>query len=145
MLSRLGARPPAGRASELAPLLPELGRGPPNAFHGDFLGTSAAHLHVLRALDVAQIAALIDSLGWAGCEGARLAPLLARHTDGNPLYRLETLKLIPAPARRRVRERPGLRRRASLGARPGGTPAARCASSLSLVLPNKFGAHRPML
>lgn len=68
------------------------------AFHDEFLGAGAARLHVLRPLDAAQIADLIDTLGVAELESARLAPALARHTGGNPLYLLETLKLMLAPA-----------------------------------------------
>ena len=52
------------------------------------------HLEVLALapLTEAQMAELITSLGVPGLDAARLAPLLARHTGGNPMYALETVK-----------------------------------------------------
>jgi DNA-binding SARP family transcriptional activator len=47
---------------------------------------------VLRPLDEAALAALVDSLGLPGISGVALAPGLARRTGGNPLFVLETLK-----------------------------------------------------
>lgn len=47
----------------------------------------------LSPLDAAATATLIDSLGVQGLQGDTLAPALVRHTGGNPLYLLETLKL----------------------------------------------------
>jgi DNA-binding SARP family transcriptional activator len=47
---------------------------------------------LLQPLDAAAMAALIDSLGLPGLDGAALAAQLVRHTGGNPLYALETLK-----------------------------------------------------
>lgn len=46
----------------------------------------------LVPLDAAAMVALIDSLGLGGIDAAALAPQLVRHTGGNPLYALETLK-----------------------------------------------------
>lgn len=46
----------------------------------------------LTPLDVAQMAALIESLGLPGVDAAQLAEPLTRHTGGNPLFALETLK-----------------------------------------------------
>jgi DNA-binding SARP family transcriptional activator len=46
----------------------------------------------LPPLTEAQIAELIDSLGVAQLDGATQAGALLRHTGGNPLYLLETLK-----------------------------------------------------
>ncbi|MBA4176175.1 MAG: hypothetical protein C0505_06400 [Leptothrix sp. (in: Bacteria)] len=46
----------------------------------------------LVPLDGAAMAALIDSLGLRDIDAAALAPQLVRHTGGNPLYALETLK-----------------------------------------------------
>ena len=48
----------------------------------------------LGPLDRSSLEALIDSLGMPELEAARLAPQLARHTGGNPLYALETLKSV---------------------------------------------------
>jgi len=67
------------------------------AFRDELLGSSAAQSLVLRPLDEAQIAELIDSLGIASLDGAELAVALAKHSGGNPLYLLETLKLMLAP------------------------------------------------
>lgn len=50
----------------------------------------------LAPLDEAQIAELVDSLGLEGIDAARLAPQIARHTGGNPMYVLETLKHVIA-------------------------------------------------
>jgi DNA-binding SARP family transcriptional activator len=55
----------------------------------------------LSTLDEAQIAELIDSLGVTGHEGARLAPSLMRHTGGNPLFALETVKQMTLAGTRR--------------------------------------------
>ncbi len=65
-------------------------------FHDEFLCASGARLHRLRPLATPQIAELIDSLGVDVLESARLAPALARHSGGNPLFLLETLKLMLA-------------------------------------------------
>lgn len=46
----------------------------------------------LSPLTVEEMAALIDSLGLPELDSAQLAPPLTRHTGGNPLYALETLK-----------------------------------------------------
>lgn len=46
----------------------------------------------LAPLTVDEMAALIDSLGLPELDSAQLAPQLTRHTGGNPLYALETLK-----------------------------------------------------
>lgn len=46
----------------------------------------------LSALDEAATAELVDSLGLDGVDGHALAAELVRHTGGNPLYLLETLK-----------------------------------------------------
>lgn len=52
---------------------------------------------------------LVDSLGIAGLAGAQLAPALVRHTGGNPLYLLETIKqgLHDGSLARGVLPRPG--------------------------------------
>ncbi len=47
----------------------------------------------LAALDVAQMAELIDSLHLHGVHGAALATSLRQRSGGNPLFALETLKL----------------------------------------------------
>ncbi len=46
----------------------------------------------LAPLTVDEMAELVDSLGLAELDSAQLAPQLVRHTGGNPLYALETLK-----------------------------------------------------
>ena len=46
----------------------------------------------LAPLDEAAAAELVDTLALRGLSGASLAPALVRHTGGNPLYLLETLK-----------------------------------------------------
>ncbi len=46
----------------------------------------------LQPLDVGQLAALVESLGLAELDPARLAPALLKHTGGNPMFALETLK-----------------------------------------------------
>lgn len=55
-------------------------------------------LHRLTEVSLAPLAegdaaALVDSLALPGLAGPALAPALVRHTGGNPLYMLETLKL----------------------------------------------------
>jgi DNA-binding SARP family transcriptional activator len=51
---------------------------------------------VLAPLDAGQMAELIESLELDGIDAAQLAPQLARHTGGNPMYALETLKHLIA-------------------------------------------------
>ena len=46
----------------------------------------------LAPLDVAQMAALVDSLGLPGLDSRAVAARLVRHTGGNPMFALETLK-----------------------------------------------------
>ena len=46
----------------------------------------------LQPLTEAALAALIDSLGVSGLDGAALAPTVHRRTGGNPMFVLETLK-----------------------------------------------------
>jgi len=46
----------------------------------------------LTALDEGAIAAMVDALGIEGLHGSALATPLRRHTGGNPLFVLETLK-----------------------------------------------------
>ena len=48
---------------------------------------------VLAPLDEAEMAELVDSLGLPELQGQPIAAELVRHTGGNPLYALETLKL----------------------------------------------------
>ena len=47
---------------------------------------------VLQPLGLAQLADLVESIGLAELNAERLAPALLRHTGGNPLFALETLK-----------------------------------------------------
>ena len=46
----------------------------------------------LLPLDLAQLGAFVESLGLAELDPARLAPALLKHTGGNPMFALETLK-----------------------------------------------------
>jgi predicted ATPase len=46
----------------------------------------------LAPLDVRQMADLVDSLGLTGIDGRAIAERLVRHTGGNPMFALETLK-----------------------------------------------------
>jgi DNA-binding SARP family transcriptional activator len=50
---------------------------------------------VLGPLGEAQVAELVDSLAVPGWSGVAMAPRLVRHTGGNPLFLLETLKSMP--------------------------------------------------
>lgn len=53
----------------------------------------------LAVLDAAGVQALLDSLALPDFDGARWAPSLARHTGGNPLFVLETLRALLAAGR----------------------------------------------
>ncbi|HEV7576405.1 MAG TPA: AAA family ATPase [Caldimonas sp.] len=46
----------------------------------------------VRPLDLAQLVTLVESIGLAELDAAQLAPALLRHTGGNPMFALETLK-----------------------------------------------------
>jgi DNA-binding SARP family transcriptional activator len=53
----------------------------------------------LQPLDGAQLRALVASLGLPELDAERLAPALLKHTGGNPMFSLETLKdLVLSPA-----------------------------------------------
>jgi len=89
--ARLGLRwIVAFRAHELTPAA--------QAFRDTLLGVHGARLQVLQPLAAEQVGVLLDSLGVASLEARQLAPALARHTGGNPLFLLETVKLMLAPA-----------------------------------------------
>lgn len=62
------------------------------ALRGALKETQHLEVLALAPLSEAQMAELIASLGVPGLDAARLAPLLARHTGGNPMYALETVK-----------------------------------------------------
>jgi len=64
---------------------------------GQMLRTSLTELQrlgvvALAALDESAIAAIVDAIAIPGLQGAALAGPLLRHTGGNPLFVLETLK-----------------------------------------------------
>ncbi len=52
----------------------------------------AVETSTLRPLDLGQLVALVESIGLAELDAGRLAPALLRHTGGNPMFALETLK-----------------------------------------------------
>ncbi|MFT3817713.1 MAG: tetratricopeptide repeat protein [Rubrivivax sp.] len=59
-----------------------------------------AETTTLQPLDLGQLGALVESLGLPELDPARLAPALLKHTGGNPMFALETLKdlVLSAPA-----------------------------------------------
>ncbi len=71
--------------------------------HDELMAHDLARLHRLRPLVASQIAELVDSLALVGLDGTRLAPALERHTGGNPLYLLETIKLMLVPGAQATR------------------------------------------
>ena len=66
---------------------------PLQALHDALVEQARLHWVVLRPLDEAALAELVDSLALPGLHGATLAPVLRQRTGGNPLFVLETLKL----------------------------------------------------
>ncbi len=54
--------------------------------------TQRLEVLALAPLGQAQMVELIASLGVSGLDAVQLAPLLARHTGGNPMFALETIK-----------------------------------------------------
>lgn len=69
------------------------------ALRGALAETQRADGVVLLPLSLEQVAQLVDSLGMAELDAERLAPALLRHTGGNPMFVLETLKdLVLSPA-----------------------------------------------
>lgn len=77
----LGLRPPAA-GSAAALLLDALASAGPQ------------ELVRLQPLDTAALAELVDALALPGLAGADIAPRLHARTGGNPLFALETLKLL---------------------------------------------------
>ncbi len=76
----------AMRPSEVAPAV--------QAYVDELVGSSRAETLVLQALNVAQIAELLDTLQIPGIDGTALAVPLRQRTGGNVLYLLETLKAL---------------------------------------------------
>ena len=74
----------AARAAEVS--------APGRALLDGFVGQPETARIALQPLTLEQIAELVDSLGIASLQGAEQAPGLLRHTGGNPLYLLETVK-----------------------------------------------------
>jgi DNA-binding SARP family transcriptional activator len=77
------------------------GEGPAGA---SALRAALEESHALQAirldpLSEPELAELVDSLGLPELDGRALAPALLRHTGGNPLYALETLKQALATGR----------------------------------------------
>ena len=62
------------------------------ALHEALLEAQRLHEQPLQPLDEAAMRQLVDSLGVPGLDAAALAGPLVRHTGGNPLFALETLK-----------------------------------------------------
>jgi len=54
--------------------------------------TGRLETRLLQPLDLGQLAALVNSIGLAELDAERLAAPLLRHTGGNPMFALETLK-----------------------------------------------------
>ncbi|MBC7995603.1 MAG: AAA family ATPase, partial [Rhizobacter sp.] len=86
----------AGRGAEIG----EAGR----AWLAEFSAQAEAVTVVLPPLSLAQTHELLVSLDVPGLDAAEAAPVLLRHTGGNPLYLLETVKVwvtqgtaLPAP------------------------------------------------
>ena len=76
-----------------------LARRPGEGDVADILAGAVAEVHrlvivKLAPLDEADIAALVDSLALPDVDGEHMAGPLARHTGGNPLFVLETLKQV---------------------------------------------------
>ena len=65
---------------------------PLHTMHNALIEQTRLRPLVLRPLEVAELAELVDSLGLPGIDGRALAPALRRRTGGNPLFVLETLK-----------------------------------------------------
>lgn len=72
---------------------------------------------LLQPLNVGQLAELIASLGLPELDPGRLAPALLKHTGGNPMFALETLKdLVLSGEAQSVDERGRLPQPATVGA-----------------------------
>ncbi|MEO8154464.1 MAG: AAA family ATPase [Rhizobacter sp.] len=65
---------------------------PVQALHDALVEQARLAPITLAPLDMAALAALVDSLALPGVDGRALAPGLLRRTGGNPLFVLETLK-----------------------------------------------------
>lgn len=81
---------------------------------------------VLEPLSQTEVVELIDSLGIDLLDGAALGPAIARHTGGNPLFVLETLKALLAQAEH---------------GRPGGTISGRLpvAANVAALVAQRLG------
>lgn len=67
------------------------------ALHDELVAIKESRVYPLRPLTAAEIAELVETLGVPGLSGAQLGPTLARHTGGNPLFVLETLRAMFEP------------------------------------------------
>lgn len=79
---------------------PAEGGGAAEALRAAFEEAQAVLAVALGPLDAAQMAELIASLDVPGLDAAVLAPQITRHTGGNPMYALETIKslIVAGPA-----------------------------------------------
>jgi DNA-binding SARP family transcriptional activator len=73
---------------------PEEGNAAANELAGALAKAHRVVVIKLAPLDKTQIAQLVDSLGVPGVVGATVAGAMVRHTGGNPLFILETLKQV---------------------------------------------------
>ena len=72
--------------------------GPTREALAEATGEGRASIVALEPLTLDEIVELVDSLGLPQWRGADLAPALLRHTGGNPLFVLETLRAAPEDA-----------------------------------------------
>ncbi len=90
----------AALAAERTPLRwalayrPAQAGSPVQALHDALVEQARLVPIALAPLNEEALAALLDSLALPGVDGKALAPPLLRHTGGNPLYLLETLKAL---------------------------------------------------
>lgn len=141
-LGTMGGRMPvvlAYRADEASPRC--------KALADSLVAAGMARTIELAPLDESQVRELIDSLGIEGIDGAALGSAISRHTGGNPLFVLETLKAMLAGESASPGRLPAAVNMTDLIARrvarltPGAVSLARCAAVAGQDFSAELAAH----
>ncbi len=112
MLGALGLVDPAGDVRWGYAQRPSEGGAAAQKMHDTLSDARRLETVTLPALEESQMVELIESLGLPELKGSKVAPMLMRHTGGNPLFALETLKQLSLTGPTKASELP---RPASVG------------------------------
>lgn len=136
-----------GRMSVVLAFRPDEASPRCNALADSLVAAGMARTIELAPLEEAHVSELIESLGIEGIDGAALAAALTRHTGGNPLFVLETVKAMLAGEAAARGKLPAAANMTDLIARrlarltPGAASLARCAAVAGQDFSAELAAH----